>query len=32
MEKLTDLPKALPIPVDDDACDRLRGKALPSVF
>jgi peroxiredoxin len=32
MEKLTDLPKDLPIPVDDGACDRLLGKALPSVF
>ena len=32
MEKLTDLPKDLPVPVDDGACNHLLGKALPSVF
>jgi peroxiredoxin len=31
MEKLTDLPQDLPIPVDDGACDRLQGEPLPSI-
>jgi peroxiredoxin len=31
MEKLTELPKDLPTPVDDGACDRLLGKSLPSI-
>ncbi|MDC0832790.1 hypothetical protein POG22_07150 [Geitlerinema sp. CS-897] len=31
MDKLTQLPKNLPVPVDDGACDRLLGKFLPSV-
>jgi peroxiredoxin len=31
MEKLTDLPKDLPIPVDDGACNHLLGKSLPSI-
>jgi hypothetical protein len=31
MEKLTELPKDLPIPVDDGACDHLVGESLPSI-
>ncbi|PPT07397.1 Alkyl hydroperoxide reductase subunit C-like protein [Geitlerinema sp. FC II] len=31
MDELTQLPKNLPVPVDDGACDRLLGKFLPSV-
>jgi peroxiredoxin len=31
MENLTELPKDLPTPVDDGACDRLLGKSLPSI-
>jgi peroxiredoxin/FMN phosphatase YigB (HAD superfamily) len=31
IEKLTDLPQDLPIPVDDGACDRLQGESLPSI-
>jgi peroxiredoxin len=31
MENLTELPKDLPIPVDDGACNHLLGKLLPSV-
>ncbi len=31
MEKLTDLPKDLPISVDDGACNHLLGKSLPSI-
>jgi peroxiredoxin len=31
MEKLTELPSDLPIPVDDGACDRLMGASLPSI-
>jgi peroxiredoxin len=31
MEKLTELPKDLPIPVDDGACSHLLGKSLPSI-
>ena len=32
MESFAELPKNLPIPVDDGACDRLLGQSLPSVF
>jgi peroxiredoxin len=32
MEKLTQLPKDLPIPVDDGACNHLLGQSLPSSF
>jgi peroxiredoxin len=31
MEKLTELPKDLPIPVDDGACNHLLGRSLPSI-
>lgn len=31
MHKLTELPKDLPIPVDDGACDHLLGISLPSI-
>ncbi|MEM1370227.1 MAG: peroxiredoxin [Cyanobacteria bacterium P01_H01_bin.15] len=31
MKKLTELPKDLPIPQDDGACNHLQGKALPSI-
>jgi peroxiredoxin len=31
MEKLTKLPKDLPIPVEDSACNHLLGKSLPSI-
>lgn len=31
MEKLTELPKDLPIPVDDGACDHLLGESLPLI-
>ncbi len=31
MDKLTELPQDLPIPVDDSACDRLLGASLPSI-
>lgn len=31
MHKLTELPKDLPIPVDDGACNHLLGKFLPSI-
>jgi len=31
MENLTELPKDLPVPVDDGACDRLLGQYLPSI-
>jgi peroxiredoxin len=31
MENLTELPKDLPTPIDDGACDRLLGKSLPSI-
>jgi peroxiredoxin len=31
MEKLTELPKDLPIPTDDGACDHLAGMFLPSI-
>jgi peroxiredoxin len=31
MDKLTELPQDLPIPVDDGACDRLLGISLPSI-
>lgn len=32
MERLTELPKDLPIPVNDGACNHLLGQSLPSVF
>ena len=32
MERLTELPKDLPVPVDDGACHHLRGQSLPSLF
>lgn len=32
MERLTELPKDLPVPVDDGACNHLLGHFLPSVF
>jgi peroxiredoxin len=32
MEKLTELPPNLPIPVDDGACDLLLGQSLPSLY
>jgi peroxiredoxin len=31
MEKLTELPKDLPIPLDDGACNHLTGNSLPSI-
>jgi peroxiredoxin len=31
MEKLTELPKDLPTPTDDGACNHLLGKSLPSI-
>ena len=31
MNKLTELPQDLPIPVDDGACDHLLGTSLPSI-
>lgn len=31
MEKLTDLPTDLPLPVDDGACDHLLGESLPLI-
>jgi peroxiredoxin len=31
MENLTELPKDLPTPIDDGACDRLLGMSLPSI-
>jgi peroxiredoxin len=31
MDKLTELPQDLPTPVDDGACDHLRGLSLPSL-
>jgi peroxiredoxin len=31
MEKLAELPKDLPIPADDGACNHLLGKSLPSI-
>jgi peroxiredoxin len=31
MNKLTELPQDLPIPVDDGACDHLLGSCLPSI-
>ena len=31
MEKLTELPKDLPVPVDDGACNHLLGRALPLI-
>lgn len=31
MDKLTELPQDLPVPVDDGACDRLLGASLPSI-
>jgi peroxiredoxin len=31
MERLTELPQDLPIPIDDGACDRLLGEPLPSI-
>jgi peroxiredoxin len=31
MEKLTELPRDLPIPTDDGACNHLLGKSLPSI-
>ena len=31
MEKLTELPKDLPVPVDDGACSHLLGISLPSI-
>jgi peroxiredoxin len=31
MEKLTDLPQNLPVPVDDGASDRLMGASLPAI-
>ena len=32
MEKLTELPEDLPIPVDDGACNHLLGQSLPSLW
>ena len=32
METLAELPKNLPIPLDDGACNHLLGQSLPSVF
>lgn len=32
MQRLTELPKDLPVPVDDGACNHLLGQSLPSVF
>lgn len=31
MERLTELPQDLPIPIDDGKCDRLLGELLPSI-
>lgn len=31
MEKLTELPKDLPVPVDDGACNHLLGRSLPLI-
>jgi hypothetical protein len=31
MQNIHELPKDLPVPVDDAACDHLQGMALPSV-
>ncbi|PSB55313.1 peroxiredoxin [Chamaesiphon polymorphus] len=31
MERLTELPQDLPIPIDDGACDRLLGELLPPI-
>jgi peroxiredoxin len=31
MEKLTELPKDLPTPIDDGACNHLPGQSLPSI-